>query len=333
MLRGPINNRHVPGSNLGWKGEQPCKLRRACVASVMVVGFEFLEVEWPRESTKMVEANDKGRASGKESEREGEKHPCARGEARNGGSRKREKETKENDEGEGKEERAIEGKSRATCTRQQPSEELIINLLSPSPNAAVPTRPPSLHFHLRLSLSSATLSSLSLVLPPLLPFPFFPISPSLPPLFSLLLTSPLPSILSSPSPTLRRGVFTITITRTLAFAAFPSRSRLRFPPPSYRPLNLVATFGLPNARGMRRPASRRLKSRISFRPTMMMHGRGRKRVRYLRRYYFFQGCRARNCVISRDSRYPRQPSFSSSRSRVRSLSSEVARSMMYENEV
>lgn len=68
----------------------------------------------------------------------------------------------EDDEGEEKEERAIEGKSRATCTRQQPptSEELIINLLSPSPNAAVPIRPPSLHFHLRLSLSSATLSHL-----------------------------------------------------------------------------------------------------------------------------------------------------------------------------
>jgi len=47
----------------------------------------------------------------------------------------------------------------------------------------------------------------------------------------------------------RSGALTITITRTLAFAAFPPQSRLRFPPPpappSYRPPNLVATFGLP----------------------------------------------------------------------------------------
>lgn len=116
-------------------------------------------------------------------------------------------EKKKDNEGEEKEERVTEGKSRATCTRQQPptSEELIINLLSPSPNAAVPTRPPSLHFHLRLSLSPATLfhppsgppSSLSLVLSPLLPFPFFSISPFLLP-SSLLSASPLFSLPSSP---------------------------------------------------------------------------------------------------------------------------------------
>lgn len=95
-------------------------------------------------------------------------------------------------------------------------------------------------------------SSLSLVLST---FPFLP-DFSLPPLLSLLLFSPpFYLLLSSPPPTLRRGVFTITITRTLAFAAFPSRSRLRFPPPFYRPPNLVATFGLPNARGMRRPVT------------------------------------------------------------------------------
>lgn len=129
--------------------------------------------------------------------------PAQGREARGGSSRKREEEKEEDDEREEKEERATEGKSRATCTRQQPptSEELIINLLSPSPNAAVPLlRPPSLHFHLRLSLSPATLfhplgppSSLSLVLSPSPPFPFFPISPFLPRLLpaSPLLSSPL----------------------------------------------------------------------------------------------------------------------------------------------
>lgn len=224
--------------------------------------------------TRRVDASDKG------SEREGGKHPCARGEARNGGSRKREEEREEDDEREEKEERATEGKSRATCTRQQPptSEELIINLLSPSPNAAVP-----LLDHLRFTFTCASHSRQ----PPLrsalftLTRPFYLSLSSrfLPPsalLSASLLSCLLPSTFSSPLLHPRRGVFTITITRTLAFAAFPSRSRLRFPPPSYRPPNLVATFGLPNARGMRRPASRRLKSRISFWPTIMMHDRGKK---------------------------------------------------------
>lgn len=105
-------------------------------------------------------------------------------------------------------ERATKGKSQATCTRQQPptSEELIINLLSPSPNAAL-TRPPSLHFHLRFSLSFTyhplsrhPLHSHLSFLPRLFPFPFIQ---SFPPfsLFPRLLPS-----LSSPSPTLRRVV-------------------------------------------------------------------------------------------------------------------------------
>lgn len=125
---------------------------------------------------------------------------------RNGGRKREEEEEKvveeeeDDDEKEEGEKRATKGKSQATCTRQQPptSEELIINLLSPSPNAAALTQPPSLHFHLRLSLAYHPLSRpfgrplhshLSF------PFPFIPNFPPFP------LFSPLHS---SPSPTLRR---------------------------------------------------------------------------------------------------------------------------------
>ncbi|EZA56142.1 hypothetical protein X777_03474 [Ooceraea biroi] len=84
------------------------------------------------ESTKGVEENDKG--TERRHEREGE-NSGARGETRNGGRKREEKDEEEEKE---EAERAIEGKSQATCTRQQPptSEELIINLLSPSPNVA-----------------------------------------------------------------------------------------------------------------------------------------------------------------------------------------------------
>lgn len=174
---------------------QAFKLRRACVASAIVVGSEFL-VGRMAESTKGVEENDKG-SEGKRGD------IGARGETWNGG-RKQDEEEDDNAKEEG-EERAAKGKSQATCTRQQPptSEELIINLLSPSPNAAVLTRPPSLHFHLRLSLAYHPLSrplcrplhSHLSFLPRSLPFPFIQ---SFPPfsLFSLLLPSS--------SPTLRR---------------------------------------------------------------------------------------------------------------------------------
>ncbi|EGI63630.1 hypothetical protein G5I_07968 [Acromyrmex echinatior] len=123
----------------------------------MVVGSEFLEVGRMAESTKGVEENDKG-IEGKRGD------IGARGETRNGGRKreeeegegkvKEEKKEEEEDEKEVGEERAIKGKSQATCTRQQPptSEELIINLLSPSPNATVLTRPPSLHFHLNVKV-------------------------------------------------------------------------------------------------------------------------------------------------------------------------------------
>lgn len=179
----------------------------------------------------------------------------------------------DDDEKEEGEKRATKGKSQATCTRQQPptSEELIINLLSPSPNAAALTQPPSLHFHLRLSLayhplsrpSGRPLPSLSLVLP----FPFHPELPSVSPL----LASPLLSFAhAAPG-----CVFTITITRALAFAAFPSRSRFRF---RLRPIDLQ-TLSLLSLYLTRHDAmhetSRRLKSRVSFRPAAM-HGCGRK---------------------------------------------------------
>lgn len=147
------------------------------------------------ESMKGVEENDKGT--------EGKRGGIgARGETRNG-RREQEEEKEDDDTKEEGRERAAKGKNQATCTRQQPptSEELIINLLSPSPNAAVLTRPPSLHFHLRLSRLPPSLAplmpppSLSLILSPSLPFPFIQ---SFPPfsLFSLLLPSS--------SPTLRR---------------------------------------------------------------------------------------------------------------------------------
>lgn len=144
------------------------------------------------ESTKGVEENDKGT--------EGKRGDIgARGATRNGGRKQEEKE--DDDAKEEGEERAAKGKNQATCTRQQPptSEELIINLLSPSPNAAVLTRPPSLHFHLRLSLAyhplSRPLHSHLSFLPRSLPFPFIQNFPPFS-LFSLLLPPP--------SPTLRR---------------------------------------------------------------------------------------------------------------------------------
>jgi len=148
----------------------------------------------------------------------------------------KEKEEEKDEKEEGKK-RAIKGKNQATCTRQQPptSEELIINLLSPSPNATALTRPPSLHFHLRLSLTYHPLSrpfgrplhSHLSFFPRSLPFPFHP---ELPSVFPLLTSSPLSFAHAAPG-----YVFTITITHALAFAAFPSRSRFRSRP---RPIDL-----------------------------------------------------------------------------------------------
>lgn len=171
------------------------------------------------ESTKGVEENDKGT--------EGKRGDIgARGETQNGG-RKREEEKEDDDAKEEREERAAKGKSQATCTRQQPptSEELIINLLSPSPNAAALTRPPSLHFHLRLSLSPTTPLSRPLRRPSFtLTYPS-----TLAPFLSLSSRACLrfPSSLSLSPPLLSFAhaapgcVFTIMITRALAFAAFP----------------------------------------------------------------------------------------------------------------
>ena len=188
------------------------------------------------ESTKGVEENDKG-IEGKRGD------IGARGEMRNGGRKREEEEEEEEekmeeekkeeeDEKEVGEERAIKEKSEATCTRQQPptSEELIINLLSPSPNATVLTRSPSLHFHLRLSLAYHPLSrpfgrplhSHLSFHPRTLPFPFRPEFPSIFPLFTSL---PFSFAQAAPG-----CMFTITITRALTFAAFPSRSRFRSHP-------------------------------------------------------------------------------------------------------
>lgn len=168
----------------------------------------------------------------------------------------------DDDEKEEGEKRATKGKSQATCTRQQPptSEELIINLLSPSPNAAALTQPPSLHFHLRLSLAYHPLSRPSgrpLHSHLSFPFPFIPNFPPFP-LFSLLL--------SSPSPTLRRVVcLRLRLYSRSRFRRFPFEVSLSISPPSYRPPNLVATFALPNAHDAMHETSRRLKSRVSFR--------------------------------------------------------------------
>lgn len=61
---------------------QAFKLRRACVASAIVEGSEFLEVGRMAESTKGVEENDKGT--------EGKRGDIgARGETRNGGRKRR----------------------------------------------------------------------------------------------------------------------------------------------------------------------------------------------------------------------------------------------------
>lgn len=66
---------------------QALKLRRACVASAIVVGSEFLEVGRMAESTKGVEENDKGT--------EGKRGDIgARGETRNGGRKREEEEEK-----------------------------------------------------------------------------------------------------------------------------------------------------------------------------------------------------------------------------------------------
>lgn len=81
---------------------QALKLHRACVASTMVVGSEFLEVGRTAESTaKGVEENDKGTVGKRED-------IGARGETWNGG-RKREEE-EDDDVEEEEEERAAEGK-------------------------------------------------------------------------------------------------------------------------------------------------------------------------------------------------------------------------------
>lgn len=66
---------------------QALKLRRACVASAIVVGSEFLEVGRMAESTKGVEENDKG-TEGKGGD------IGARGETRNGGRKREEEEEK-----------------------------------------------------------------------------------------------------------------------------------------------------------------------------------------------------------------------------------------------
>lgn len=215
------------------------------------------------ESTKGVEENDKG-TEGKRGNRRERGNAEWRQEEE---EEKEEKEEKDDDAKEEGEERATKGKSQATCTRQQPptSEELIINLLSPSPNAVL-TRPPSLHFHLRLSLTyplSRPLCSLHShlsFLPRLFPFPF---NQSFPP-FSLF--SSLPFSLLRPR-CVGLCVYDYDYSRS-RFRRFPFTLSLSISPPSYRPPNLVATFGLSNAHDTMHTASRCLKSRISFWPTI-----------------------------------------------------------------
>lgn len=181
------------------------------------------------------------------------------GKTRNGG-RKREKEEDDDAKEEG-EERAAKGKSQATCTRQQPptSEELIINLLSPSPNATVLTRPPSLHFHLRLSLAYHPLAR-PLCRPSLPLHSHLSFLPSFP--FHL----ELPSVFSSPSslfsrPLLRprcAGLYVYDYDYSCShFRRTPFTISLSISPPFYRPPNLVATFGLSNAHDAMHAAWRR----------------------------------------------------------------------------
>lgn len=221
------------------------------------------------------------------------------GKTRNGG-RKREKEEDDDAKEEG-EERAAKGKSQATCTRQQPptSEELIINLLSPSPNATVLTRPPSLHFHLRLSLAYHPLAR-----------PLCRPSLPLPSLFTLTYPSSLAPFLSLSSRASLRFLFSLLslFSRPLLrprcaglyvydydysysrFRRTPFTISLSISPPFYRPPNLVATFGLSNAHDAMHAGSRRLKSRLSFRPATIREEKAT--AHYLRLYYFFEGCRS-----------------------------------------
>lgn len=146
------------------------------------------------------------------------------------------------------------GGSQATCTRQQPptSEELIINLLSPS----LECRSNSTTFGFTftcVSLSFSTLARFSPAVRPVHshshpsssprgsspPFPFLPDSPHrLSPRISE--RHRFHSFLLRPPTLRRRGRLRLRLL-ALTFAAFPSRSRLRFRP-SYRPPNLVATF-------------------------------------------------------------------------------------------
>lgn len=64
---------------------QALKLRRACVASAIVVGSEFLEVGRMAESTKGVEENDKGTGGEKGGHRRERGNAKWRQEARGGG--------------------------------------------------------------------------------------------------------------------------------------------------------------------------------------------------------------------------------------------------------
>lgn len=125
------------------------------------------------------------------------------GKTRNGG-RKREKEEDDDAKEEG-EERAAKGKSQATCTRQQPptSEELIINLLSPSPECY---RSNSTTF---ASLSPAPLSRL--------PPSRAPLMPPLPSPFTLTYPSSLAPFLSLSSRASLRFLFALS--SPLSFAA------------------------------------------------------------------------------------------------------------------
>lgn len=217
--------------------------------------------------------------------------------------------------------RAAKGKSQATCTRQQPptSEELIINLLSPSPKCC---RSNSTTF---ASLSPAPLSRLPPSLAPLRPPPS--LSLVLPPsLLSLSLSSRAPlrfpsSLFSSPFPRPRCAglrVYDYDYSRS-RFRRFPFAVSLSISSPSYRPPNLVATFGLPNAHDAMHEASRRLKSTVSFQPTTT-HGCGKKATDVICGAIISSRGVAHRCVISRDSRYRDGWLFPSQRRRGCSIS-------------
>lgn len=184
----------------------------------------------------------------------------------------------DDDEKEEGEKRATKGKSQATCTRQQPptSEELIINLLSPSPNAA---RSNSTTF---ASLSPAPLSRLPPSFAPLrpppslslvLPFPFHPELPS-----ERFPSSRFSSLLLRPR-CAGLCVYDYDYSRS-RFRRFPFEVSLSISPPSYRPPNLVATFAPPNAprRDARNVAALKVEGLLSAGGNARLRKRGQRAV-------------------------------------------------------